>query len=87
MVWVIEAKYLKEYQVWLKFNNGQEGVVDLKETIFQDHRAIFQALKDPTYFRGFTLDADTLVWDNGLDLAPEFLYEHMKAIEPTSVSL
>ena len=30
-------------------------------------------LRDPMAFANLTVDADTVVWSNGFDLAPEFL--------------
>lgn len=75
MKWVTKAKYIKFYEIWLKFNDGIEGIVDLEPTITNDHREIFKELKDPEEFKKFKVDADTIVWENGLDLAPEYLYD------------
>ena len=75
MIWIIEAKHIKSYKIWLKFNDGSEGIVDLEATIKNDHREIFRALRDGDQFKRFKVDADTIVWENGLDLAPEYLYE------------
>jgi hypothetical protein len=75
MRWIIEAKHVKYYEIWIKFNDGVEGIVDLQYTITNDHREIFRELKDEDQFRRFRVDADTIVWENGLDLAPEYLYD------------
>lgn len=50
------------------------GEVDLEPQL---HGEVFEPLKDPQYFQQFRIDADlhTLVWPNGADFAPEFLYE------------
>ncbi len=74
MISVISAKYLKDYEIELVFDNGKKGVVDLAKTLQQDHRAIFKELLDKEKFCKFKVNADTVVWQNGLDLAPEFLY-------------
>jgi hypothetical protein len=52
-----------------------ERLVDLEVIVFGDHRPIFSALPDQALFRCFRMDMDMLVWENGLDLAPEYLYE------------
>ena len=41
---------------------------------------IFMPLNDPQVFAAlkFEPDLDTVVWDNGADFAPEFLYELAK---------
>jgi uncharacterized protein YkvS len=78
---VTKAEYLKDYSIILNFNNGERGVVDLKSTIFNDHRKIFESLKEIDNFKKFSLDSWTIVWDNDLDLAPEYLYRLIKKQE------
>ena len=46
-----------------------------------DARPIVAELKDPQVFKDIEVDMDTVVWANGLDLAPEFLYERMTSRE------
>ncbi len=74
---VREAKYLHDYVIWLRFNNGAEGEIDLKDELEGE---MFEPLKNLEVFRTFRVDPEieTLVWANGADLAPEFLYEKMK---------
>jgi hypothetical protein len=74
MIWVTHAEYVGDYFVRLRFSDGIQRVVNLRDTIFKDNRAIFADLQDPATFQRFRVDIDTLVWDNGLDLAPEYLY-------------
>src|SRR4030095_14212191 len=33
---VIEARYLGDYKVWLEFNDGRKGVVDLADELYGD---------------------------------------------------
>ncbi len=75
MLNVIEAKYIKDYQIEILFNDHIKGIVDLKNVIEGDHRVIFQELRDKKKFSKIKIDIDTIAWENGLDLAPEFLYE------------
>ena len=75
LVSVIKAEYIEGYKVRLNFDNGESGIVDLKETIFKDHREIFKPLRDIMFFKSFQLDSWTINWSNNLDFAPEFLYE------------
>ena len=71
---ITEAKHLQDYQIWLKFNDGMEGTVDLSQTLWG---SMFEPLKDKTLFSQVKLDneLDTIVWSNGADLAPEFLHD------------
>lgn len=85
LVSIIQAKYLTAYKIALQFDNGESGIVDLKQTIFNDHRKIFEPLRELHYFKSFKLDAWTITWSNNADFAPEFLYElAMKQLEETT---
>lgn len=68
-----EANYLEGYKVEVAFNNGRNGVVDLSDTL---NGPVFEPLKDLSLFSKLKLDEEleTIVWPNGADLAPEFLY-------------
>ena len=72
-LFIQEAKYLNDYKVELKFTDNKIGVVDLKDELYG---TVFESLKDKKLFSTLKVDKDldTIVWDNGADLAPEFLY-------------
>ncbi len=72
---VIKAKHIREYQIQLEFDNGKSVTADLKKTIFEDSRKIFQPLRDVNYFKNFKIKFNTITWDNEADFAPEFLLE------------
>ena len=69
---VEKAKYIDDYKVWLSFNDGAEGEIDLSSELYGE---IFEPLKDVSFFKSFTLEGHTLSWRNGADFAPEFLRE------------
>jgi hypothetical protein len=70
---VTEARYRENYTIWIKFNDGSEGEVDLKEELWGP---IFEPLNDINQFRNFSVHPDlhTITWDNGADFSPEFLH-------------
>ena len=70
---VISAEYVDDYKIKVTFNDSTTGVADFKETITTDHLQMIRELKDLKKFRDFTVEAFTIVWGNGLDLAPEFI--------------
>ncbi len=72
-----EAKYLHDYVIWIKFNDGIEGEIDLKNELTGE---VFGHLKDKKLFKSFRVDPmlETIVWENGADLAPEFLHDNVK---------
>jgi len=74
MHFVKKAEYLGEYRVRLSFEDGSVRDVDLAPHLEGE---IFEPLKDVGYFKTLRLepDLDTIVWDNGADMSPDFLYE------------
>jgi hypothetical protein len=78
-VYVEEAKYAGGYRVFLRFNNGRSGEVDLQETVYK--HAAAAPLREPEAFSQFHLDSwPTLAWDCGFDVAPETLYEKCEQV-------
>ena len=82
MIWITEAEYVEDYKIHVTFNNDEKGIVDLEAVILNDDRSVFKELVDLAKFRRFKADFDTIVWENGLDLAPEFLYDLLKQAQP-----
>lgn len=76
---VTEARPLPGHRLWVRFSDATEGEVDLRDFIFGDARPIVSELRDSTAFAAIRVDLDTVVWANGFDLAPEFLYERAAA--------
>lgn len=74
---VLEARHVAGHTVWLRFRDGTVGEVDLAAAL---RGPIFEPLRDVGYFGRFSLHPEfhTLVWPNGADLAPEFLYEQAR---------
>jgi hypothetical protein len=74
---VVRAEYIDGFVVTVAFSDGAEGEIDLRDDLEGE---VFGPLRDPQYFRQFRLDKElhTLVWPNGADFAPEFLYERIK---------
>lgn len=69
-----EVTPLPGYRLFLRFNNGEAGEVDLSDELDGE---VFEALRDPdqfaTAYQHTTMR--TVAWANGADLAPEFLID------------
>jgi Protein of unknown function (DUF2442) len=52
-----------------------EGTVDLAGELWGE---VVEPPRAPDYFARFAVD-QTLVWPNGADFAPEFLYERVRS--------
>ena len=74
MHFVADVAYMSEYKLLLGFQNGVTKVVDLEPYLEGE---VFEPLRNVEYFRTVKVnsDIDTIVWKNGADFAPDFLYE------------
>jgi len=73
---VVHAEYISDFRIRLTFNDGLVGTVDFRDWL---DGPVFEPLRDPAYFSRFFIDAGTVSWPNGADIAPETLYEQAKA--------
>jgi len=82
MVYIVEAKYLKNYEIWIASSDGSYKVVDLASEIDSDGREPMKQLKILEYFKTFVYDPQTVTicWDNGVDFDPGYLYKIGKIV-------
>jgi Protein of unknown function (DUF2442) len=75
---VVDARYAGDYRVWLRFHDGLSGELDLADQLWGE---VFEPLKDKAQFAQVRADEDldTIVWPNGADLSPEWLYDKLIA--------
>ena len=74
MLHISDADYLGEHRLRVAFNDGREGVADLRPMIFDEPRTVFEPLKDLSAFRRFFIEHGALCWPDDLDVAPEYIY-------------
>ncbi|MBM3942328.1 MAG: DUF2442 domain-containing protein [SAR202 cluster bacterium] len=71
---ITKMKYQSGYRIWLEFQDGRQGEVDLEPELWGE---VFEPLKEKQFFKKVRLDKElnTITWDNGADFSPEFLYQ------------
>ena len=74
---LVQATYLYDYRIHLRFADGTQGEVDLGAELYGE---LLEPLKNKALFRQFTIHQEfqTLTWANGADIAPEFLFEKLR---------
>ena len=77
LVDVIAVKHVRDYVLWLKFEDGTEGEVDIRSSL---RGPVFEPLRDLEYFKQVRVEPElgTIVWPNGADIAPETLYARLR---------
>jgi hypothetical protein len=73
MHFVTSISYESDYKLRIGFEDGNVKIVDLADHLEGE---IFTPLKSLKLFKTARLDPelDTIVWDNGADMSPDFLY-------------
>jgi hypothetical protein len=84
MLHVIAARVTDAHRLWLAFNDGASGEIDLAPYL---DGPLFEPLKRSDYFATATLDLElaTVSWPNGADFAPEFLRELLSPEAPSGL--
>jgi hypothetical protein len=70
LVLVVNAEYVGEYQIRLRFSDGVSKTVDFSRWL---GGKVFHSLRDYSEFRRFFIAGGTVCWPNGADIAPETL--------------
>ena len=76
---VTDVEYQDDFTMKLEFNHKEWRIVDFEPLMKGRH--FFEELLVHSKFIQFCLTGQTLEWYNGVDFAPEYLYENSK---PTS---
>jgi len=83
MLEVKEAKYVSGYTLWLSFNDGTEGNVDLEDSLWGP---VFEPLRKISAFREVSVSPvlHTITWPNDADFAPEHLMDTLIEQRPAT---
>jgi hypothetical protein len=65
----------EDYTLSIVFDNGDKGILDIKPIL---DFGVFQRIKDYNNFKHVQVVFDTIEWDCGVDLDPEFIYKKCK---------
>ena len=82
---VVAVRPLPGFQLDVEFVDGTRGQFDYSEFIHADDAGVFAALRDVRLFNRVFIEYGAVTWPNGLDLAPDAMYERLKASAPNTV--
>ncbi|MBO0682958.1 MAG: DUF2442 domain-containing protein [Candidatus Dormibacteraeota bacterium] len=74
---VVGVAVIGDHRLRLLFDDGTVGDVDFAT---REWTGVLEPLRDPSYFAQVRVDpeAATIAWPDGLDMAPEALYEEAR---------
>ena len=75
---IVAVKPRPNYHVWIRFDDGLEGEVDLNHLV---GKGVFEAWKSVEFFNHVRVDpkSDTLTWGEDIDLDAYVLREKVEA--------
>lgn len=84
---IVEVRPLEGYRLYLRFEDGVEGVVDIKDLVPLE--GVFAPLSEPATFQQVRVHSElgTVYWPNGADLDPDVLYSRITGIPLPSFDL
>jgi len=68
---------IEDHKLILRFDNDERRVFNVKPLLMVGR---FRELTVPEVFKKVRIVYDTVEWENGLDLDPEYLYEQSEAL-------
>ena len=73
---ITEVKALPNHRLFIRFENGTDGEVDLSGLI---GKGVFETLSHPDTFSKVSIDeeAGTVTWPGGIDICPDTLYHDL----------
>jgi hypothetical protein len=77
---IVEAKPMADYRVWVRFEDGVEGIADLSR---HAGRGVFKLWAQPGAFAQVRIGPNgELVWGDQIDFCPDALYLEITGRKP-----
>ena len=77
---LLEVKARENRRLWLRYDDGAEGVIDLSDVI---GRGVFASLEEETAFAGVYVGANgQIAWSSDLELCPDAMYLRLTGKSP-----
>lgn len=76
--WVVKAVTAREdYTLLITFASGEKRIYNARPLLEQP---VYSSLKNLEIFMSAKADGDTVIWNDDIDIAPEYLYEHSQPV-------
>lgn len=70
---------LPDWRLRVCFHDGTEGEVEMRDFVHAPDAGVFAALRDPEVFDAVHVEFGAVTWPGELDLAPDAMYDEIKA--------
>jgi len=74
---IVEVRPMHGYQLYLRFEDGAEGIIDVSELVPLE--GVFAPLRDRSFFEQVRVHPElgAIYWPNGADLDPDVLHSRL----------
>lgn len=79
----IEVRALTNFRIWLRYDDGVEGEIDLSDLA---GRGVFKAWNEPAFFDSVRLASHGAIeWGTEIDLCPDAMYMRLTGKSPEEI--
>ena len=78
---VVSVECKEDYVLSIVFDNGEYGLLDMKPYL---NLGVFKKIQNPSIFETGYVSFDTIAWESGADLDPEFAYEKCRIVQQST---
>ncbi len=79
----VDVKALADHRIWLRFDDGAEGEIDLSDLA---GRGVFAAWNNPKLFESVQIASHgAIAWGAEIDLCPDAMYMRLTGKSPEEV--
>jgi hypothetical protein len=75
---VQHVEALEGYELRVTFRDGLTGVVRMQDRVHRADAGVFRSLADPVAFADVSAVFGAVTWGNGVDLAPDAMYDEIQ---------
>jgi hypothetical protein len=75
---ISEVRPMPDYRLWVRFNDGTQGTVEMAGLVQSPSAGVFAVLRDEVLFSQVALLYGAVTWPGDLDLAPDAMYEAIR---------
>lgn len=76
---VVDVRALPGFRLAVQFADGMRGEVDVSRLVAGESAGVFASLRDPDVFAQVGIDHGAVTWPGDIDLAPDAMYDEIKA--------
>ncbi len=75
---VTSVKALENFALWVEFQDGTAGTVEMRDFVHAADAGVFAGLADPDRFAEVHVDFGVVTWPGEIDVAPDAMHRAIR---------